>query len=570
MQYLRKFMSIRLSQQGESRKVKRGAVVNLNSDTVRIGKLFAEGFFFSVPNYQRPFSWDRDQLSDLIDDLMAAKRDTDYFLGTLVLHETAPESFDIVDGQQRLTALSILLACLRDLLESDADEVQDLLVQPEKKFQGIPSRPRLSVRDSGPYERIVVRSRGTLDSEIEILPLDATARRYRDAVSIFRDALVGQSQDYLRGLIEFIVQHVVVIYLAASSFDDAFRLFTVVNDRGKQLRRIDVLKAINLSPSEISHDDLREEYARKWEGYEEALGERDFEALFAALRLIYVQEKPEGDLLHEFETRIYNKPGRPSPGTDFINSLGEYVDLWDAIFIARDFLADTEDNARFKTLMHAMVGEFRASEWRACVLSFAGKFGKSDLMTFLFALERLFVDQWVRGVRKDERYSSYTGVLKSIDVSVRPATVIESMDVGLEAVQNACRESKFYGSGFAKYLLVRAEIQATELIEPREFSPRSIEHILPQNPRAESQWLTDFTVDEIKSLVHSVGNLVLLSKSKNSSAQNKDFSEKKATYLSPRVSDYPRSVGTLGYESWTPEVIRKRTEEFANTILKPI
>lgn len=73
-----------------------------------------------------------------------------------------------------------------------------------------------------------------------------------------------------------------------------------------------MLKASNLSPSVIAETDLREQYARKWEAYEETLGEADFERPFAALRLVYVQDKPEGDLLHEFESRVYAEKNRPS------------------------------------------------------------------------------------------------------------------------------------------------------------------------------------------------------------------------------------------------------------------
>ncbi|MHA6670138.1 HNH endonuclease family protein [Homoserinimonas sp. A447] len=69
-----------------------------------------------------------------------------------------------------------------------------------------------------------------------------------------------------------------------------------------------------------------------------------------------------------------------------------------------------------------------------------------------------------------------------------------------------------------------------------------------------------FTDAEIEELVHTVGNLVLLSKGKNSSAANKEFANKKSTYLQPRVSDYPRSLETLGYESWTPNTVRESTK----------
>lgn len=541
----------------------------LNSETVPVGKLFSEEFFFAIPDYQRPFSWDKDQIADLIDDLLAADPDSPYFLGTLVLHRTEASTYDVVDGQQRLTALSILLACLRDLLENDRDEIQDLIVQPEKKFQQIPSRPRLSVRDTEPYARIVCRVGGTKDLTEAPGPavLSSAEERYRDAVSTFRERLVNLPSARLWSLTQYLIRNVVIIYLAASSFDDAFRLFTVVNDRGKQLRRVDILKAKNLSPSVVPDTSIREEYSRKWEAFEETLGGDEFEALFRAMRLIYVQEKPEGDLLHEFESRIYGKQRRPDPGREFIDELSDYVDLYDALFIDRDYLAGEKDGVRFQSLMFSMVREFKASEWRACILFFARKFGKTGLFDFLLKIEAVFVDHWVCGVRKDERYDSYTRVLKMIEGAATSRGVTDEIRVDLTHVKEACRARNFYGAGYSKYLLVRAEIQASELQAPREFSPRSVEHVLPQNPRIDSGWLKDFTDDERDELTHQVGNLVLLSKGKNSSAANKEYIDKLSTYLEPRVSDYPRSVQVVKEEVWTPEAIRRRTREFADNVL---
>ncbi|MFE1084484.1 DUF262 domain-containing protein [Brevibacterium sediminis] len=541
---------------------------SLNSSTVSIGKLFSEDFFFAVPNYQRPFRWDHDQISDLIDDLLNANRDNDYFLGTLVLHEKEASLFDVVDGQQRLTALSLLLACVRDLLDSDSDEIQDMLVQPERKFQGIPSKPRIAMRETGVYEKLVCANRGTELIESEDSRTSNVEQRYRKAVSLYRARLRNLPQKELRSLMEFIVRRVVVIYLAAPSFEDAFRLFTVVNDRGKQLRRIDVLKAINLSPSVISDDSVREEYSRKWENYEESLGEREFESLFHALRLIYVQEKPEGDLLDEFQKRIYGRSERVSSGTEFINELGEYVDLYDALFLSRDYLGETDDNSVYKTLMYSMVNEFRASEWRACLLAYAHKFKTERLMDFVYALERLFVSHWVKGVRKDERYGAYADILKTLSVKKsKPGNVIESVGGDMDDVREACKRQNFYGAGFAKYLLVRAEMQSSELLSPREFRPRSIEHIYPQTPKADSLWAQEFNDRESKDLLHTVGNLVLLSKGKNSSARNKEFLEKKDVYLKPRVSDYPRSLAILEHDEWTPAIVQENTEVFAANIL---
>ena len=87
----------------------------LEGYTLAIGSLFSGKRFFRIPDYQRPFSWDSDNFEDLINDIIGAKKDQDYFLGTTVLHHREDEGiYDIVDGQQRMTSIMILFACLRD------------------------------------------------------------------------------------------------------------------------------------------------------------------------------------------------------------------------------------------------------------------------------------------------------------------------------------------------------------------------------------------------------------------------------------------------------------------------
>src|SRR5688572_29188747 len=93
-------------------------MTDLDAKTAAIGSLLSQQSFFRVPEYQRPFSWDTDNFDDLINDLVSADKSQEYFLGTMVLHSRAPEGhFDVVDGQQRLTSIMILLACLRDLID---------------------------------------------------------------------------------------------------------------------------------------------------------------------------------------------------------------------------------------------------------------------------------------------------------------------------------------------------------------------------------------------------------------------------------------------------------------------
>jgi hypothetical protein len=545
----------------------------LESDMLSLAKLFSQDFFFRIPEYQRPFMWDDEDFSNLIDDLSGANWDEPYFLGTLVLHKQQGSEYDVVDGQQRLTALCILIACVRDALgrisESKlADELHAKIYQPENTLDSIPAKNRLQVKDQAVFNSLIGTLGGAVDPLSDFNSSSPAGRRYESARSIFWDELVAMSDEKLKRFAMFVNKACTLIYLATDSFEDAFRLFTVVNDRGKQLRRIDVLKAYNLDPVRIPHADARIKYAHQWEDMEAQLGESKFEDIFHLLRLIYIKDKPAADLHTEFVDRILGKADMPKAGGEFVDELTKFVDLYDRLFVDRDYLdAHGDPHVEYRTLTGAMLEHFPASEWKACLLLFADKFGKASLYAFVLELEKVYLDHWVQGIRKDERYGTYTKILREISSAKSEADVIANSKVDTGRIKNACRASNFYGSSHAKYLLVRAEIVTSELDHAHHFQARSIEHVLPQNPKPGGDWDTSFTDDEHAELVNTVGNLVLLSKSKNSAAGRKEFVAKKTTYLENRVSDFPRSMQVLDYSAWTADVIRQRTEDFAERVL---
>lgn len=392
--------------------------------------------------------------------------------------------------------------------------------------------------------------------------------RYALARDTFRQRLNKYPVNSIIDLAKFLLQHCVVIFLAAADFEEAFHLFTIVNDRGKQLRRIDIIKTRNLAPDVIIDDDARRRYAQRWEMMEESLGESNFEDLFYLLRLIYVRDKPQADLLKEFDTRILNKPGKPNAGQAFLDELEIYVKLYERLFVDYDFLEGTELNAKFVTLISAMDWQFHASEWRACLLQFAKKFDGPAVYHYLLHVEKVYLTHWVNAVRKDERYSVYTDLLKAMDnndpVAASKAAAVKANS---DAIKEACRIPNFYTAGYSKYLLLRAEILSSELDHPRHFVVRSVEHVLPQNPAIMSDWRKEFAQDDIDGVVNTAGNLVLLTKSRNSSASNKEFADKKVSYLQPRVSDFPRSMQVIASPEWTKQVIEERTKAFAESIL---
>lgn len=542
---------------------------DLDGKTISVGSLLTGDFFFRVPEYQRPFSWDMDNFDDLIDDIITASQEQEYFLGTLVLHHQQDQGhYDIVDGQQRLTSLMVLLACLRDLIDEPEYKkpLNDKILQPANVVDGIPEKVRLEVKDREVFTEIVLTEGGTLPELNRNRP--EPEGRYVDAVTAFKSKLAVLSQDEIKNIITFVSQKCIVIYLATSNFDDAFRLFTIVNDRGKQLRRIDILKAMNIAPAVITQPTVRDRVAQQWEDYEKELGESTFESVFHLVRLAILKDKPQGDLLKEFEKRIF-PAGVVAKGEPFLNLIFEYVRLYRAIFMDRDFVPEeSAEYNRYRAMICIMDDEFRASEWRACLLLFARRFGDEQFYEFLLHMEKVYLTHWVKGIRKDERYSDYAKVLAIIENAKDPDEVLAGVKYDAEAIKAAAGAADLYSPGYGKYFLLRLELVAAEHDVVREFHARSVEHVLPQTPEAEGYWADHHDLEETKGYVNSIGNLVLLSKSKNSAAKNYDFAKKKDKYLKSRVSDYPRSIGVLDYEDWDKSIIEARTAEARELILQ--
>jgi len=339
----------------------------LNAETRTIGAILKEEFFYRIPEYQRPFSWDTDNFEDLIDDIVDANKEQEYFLGTIVLHRQDKEGvYDVVDGQQRLTSLKILLACLRDAVEKDKfkSDIQKKILQEEDVVDNIPLKIRLEVKDRQLFSEVVVTSGGTNKTEDKD-GLPEPELRYINAVNIFRSKLKGLNQGDIEQLIKLISQKCVVIFLATHNFAVAFKLFTIVNDRGKQLRRIDILKALNIAPDVIIKNTVRNKISHDWEQIEKDLGEAKFESVFHLVRLILLRDKPQGDLLKEFEERIFDKKDGVTKGEPFFNLIFEYARLYSKIFEEREFVPeDKPDHNRYRALIHIMDSEFIASELR--------------------------------------------------------------------------------------------------------------------------------------------------------------------------------------------------------------
>src|SRR6266571_3841791 len=120
-----------------------------------IKKIFCDDFVFTIPLYQRPYSWTTEESEEMLQDLLRAMDGPEetieelspYFLGSIVLIKGDEPDAQVIDGQQRLTTLTMLLSALRSLIKSDyAEGLTAFLCEKGNVVTGTPTRYRLTLR----------------------------------------------------------------------------------------------------------------------------------------------------------------------------------------------------------------------------------------------------------------------------------------------------------------------------------------------------------------------------------------------------------------------------------------
>ena len=118
-----------------------------------------------------------------------------------------------------------------------------------------------------------------------------------------------------------------------------------------------------------------------------------------------------------------------------------------------------------------------------------------------------------------------------------------------------------YNKRYIRYLLLKLDYLYQNHSQQMSFRALSVEHVLPQNPSDDSQWVQDFTPDEREEWTNRLGNLVLISRRKNSSLGRLDYRQKKERYFEKSIDTYPHSLRVLRKSRWTLAELEANHEE---------
>lgn len=216
-----------------------------------------DGSYFHIPRFQRPYSWDDENINDFWNDLIANK-DDDYFIGSMVVYKKSKQQYGVVDGQQRLTTITILLCVLRDELArlGRDDLAQGLHQLIERKDRDNKNEYVIKTETSFPYFQEHIQKFGDPEVETEVLAEEinlqnahnlfrALVQSAIDAVDV--DATILPDQKALSKIekltsLRNTVLNLNLIFVTLDSEDDAYLIFETLNTRGKDLAVTDLVK----------------------------------------------------------------------------------------------------------------------------------------------------------------------------------------------------------------------------------------------------------------------------------------------------------------------------------------
>lgn len=533
-----------------------------------ISTILGESYEYEVPPYQRPYSWGDEQVRALLTDLLDAMDNRQangdlYFLGSIVLVKSpdSPRS-RIIDGQQRLTTLTILLSILRDLTADQGKKLRraEYVFQKEDPDLGLKARCRLLLRERDrPFFRNFIQEMGATDRRPDISALEDSQRLIAENAALLRSELRSLDEDRRDALVAFMFQHCFMVVVAVETQEAARRIFTVLNARGLDLAPTDILKADLLGRTGSQQEET--ELASRWDQIETQLGRDAMVELFGHIRMVHEREKPRQALEAAFGKLVPLFVENPEK---FVTTILE--PLSDAFRLLNDSRKITQRFGTETAKAVRSLSRIDSKDWMPPVLLRLWRATGTDgaeVQQFIIDFERLAYFLFITRAGINERISRFGAVMDEFDRRWDR----DAPEVGLELSESEQRDfvgvlagSLYTVSRVCKPVLYRLD-EALSTGGASYDDAVSIEHVLPQKVAPGSDWSKLFPDERQRSeWVHRIANLVLLTRRVNTRAWNWDFERKKREYFSgpDGTSPFPITQYVLQTNEWNAEHLQTR------------
>lgn len=537
---------------------------------------------FVIPVFQRDYTWDAEtQCAQLWRDVLRASRttgDSGHFLGSIVYIATGDSlagftRWMLIDGQQRLTSVTLLLAALRDhLLDTNWTGGEN---DPTPKR--IDAYFLKNVQEEGAREQKLVLRRhdqATLQAIIEGKEHpEESSDHIIDNYNYFREQLLtADPADVYRGISRLLIVDVAL----DRQTDDPQLIFESLNSTGVDLSQADLIRNfILMRLPEKQQTELYETYWAKIEALFKG-SEWAFDAFardYVALKTKASKQEKAAEIYYafrEFFSSLCESCGGLNPALDDILRHARH---YAAFSIGRGIegerarvMTDIRRHVDVPSLLVMQLLELR---------DHAGALSEAELLEALWLVESYTVRRAVCGYQT----RSYWQIFANLAYALGAQHALETLKIELarqhenyrfpsdEEFERKLKEGDLYGLRICRHLLEGLENYGSK--EPTDTASYSIEHIMPQNERLRKGWremLGAEWKDIQKTWLHRLGNLTLTGY--NSKYSDREFEDKKTieggfSDSSVRLNKYVREQPV-----WTAKEMDRRTNELAKRALK--
>ncbi len=555
---------------------------SLATENQTFRQLMTNGSVYQVPAFQRDYSWSEEQWEDLWLDCLAIVQEEQtrpHYMGHLVLQQNGQNrSRLIIDGQQRLTTLTIfILAALRVLKSEGSPESQETDRQRIDEICRIYAgsvdtvslnvNPKLTLNrnDDGYFQTYVLPLR-----PLPARNLNASDHRMRKASEFFECRIRNHLRatessgigEATAALVEKIADSLFFTVINVTDELNAYAVFETLNARGVKLAAPDLLKNYFFAviSRNVRSQDGKEldDLDKRWSDILNRLGS---ETLTAYLRTWWGSRHSfvrKADLFKTIRREVTER----AEVYDIINGLEDDLDIY--LALTNPEISGFEDRARANALRLKL---FNVRQPLSLLMA-VHRMLPGEFSRLLEAIVNISFRYNVIGSQSTaEQERTYANVATQVAKGTlgKRASILQELSgiyLSDTAFEGFFREKTFdtgnsRNKRVVKYILGQLETRRAGLPGGPDTESMSLEHILPESPG--NNW-PEFSEQQYRSSIHRIGNMTPLEESLNTDVGSKDFARKRVAY---RKSNSLLTRQVAEHEEWTPDEVHKRQAEFA-------
>jgi len=535
-----------------------------------LSELLGNAAKYTVPHFQRDYSWEQEQWEDLWADIENLEQEGFHYMGYIVLQRKSQNDFEVIDGQQRLVTLSLLILAamqhIQQLAEKgeDAENNENRLEEITRRYIG--PKDIVSLRVSG---RLTLnRNNGRFYKDIcsnlrvpQSRGITVTNRLLSRVFEFFCGKNMGSSGEEIATFINKFSSRLIFTKIVVQDSLNAYKVFETLNARGVQLSTPDLLKnyifSVVAQNDDVPHETL-DDLDETWSTILTQLGENNFTDFVRYHHNSRRSFSTKRDLFKSV-SQLYTTRKQAH---DYLRSLSDAAPLYGFLSDPYDPWWGQHENGKYREATHFLEG-LKLFGIRQPYMVLMTAFEKFTPPEFIKTLEYLYClsirYNVICGGSANEQEKRYNNIAMKISSGEfkRASKIKNSPDYSYlypsdDAFQNAFTYYKMPSRRSSKKIrFLLAEIES-KLGHKVRYSDTKLEHICPYNP--DPQWYQDFG-EGANDIVDRLGNMLLVEKD---DLGRVDFTTKKSYYLQTpfklpkKIAEYDCwDLSTLNnYQSW--------------------